>query len=191
MIFIKLVWLTQLIQIRRSDDLVRPGSVDAPAASAYGRAQILHKSITKGTCMNWALKLLAALVVMAATMTAVRAENPAVEAMQEYLEFATYDAGIIVPQQLTKEIFESVVFIDTRSEEQFGKEAIPGARHIEWREVLGRIDEIPTDKKVVLYCNTGSLSAQAAFALRVAGRTNVLVLQGGIEGWRKDAAFKP
>lgn len=141
--------------------------------------------------MNWALKLLAALVVMAATMTAVRAENPAVEAMQEYLEFATYDAGIIVPQQLTKEIFESVVFIDTRSEEQFGKEAIPGARHIEWREVLGRIDEIPTDKKVVLYCNTGSLSAQAAFALRVAGRTNVLVLQGGIEGWRKDAAFKP
>ncbi|MCH9807859.1 MAG: rhodanese-like domain-containing protein [Alphaproteobacteria bacterium] len=141
--------------------------------------------------MNFALKLLAALVLVAATMTAVRADNSAVEAMQEYLEFATYDAGIIVPQQLTKEIFESVVFIDTRNDEQFGKGSIPGAKHIEWREVLGRIDEIPTDKKVVLYCNTGSLSAQSAFALRVAGRDNVLVLQGGIEGWRKDAAYKP
>jgi len=29
------------------------------------------------------------------------------------------------------------------------------------------------------------------FALRVAGRTNVLVLQSGINGWRNDAAYKP
>ena len=57
--------------------------------------------------------------------------------------------------------------------------------------MLTRIGEIPKDKKVVLFCNTGSLSAQAAFALRVAGRDNVLVLQTGIDGWRKDAPFKP
>ena len=30
-----------------------------------------------------------------------------------------------------------------------------------------------------------------AFALRVAGLENVLVLQTGIEGWRKDGAHKP
>lgn len=57
--------------------------------------------------------------------------------------------------------------------------------------MLTRIGEIPKDQKVVLFCNTGSHSAQAAFALHVAGRENVLVLQTGIDGWRKDAAYRP
>lgn len=118
-------------------------------------------------------------------------ENAGIKAMQEYMEFTPYEAGIIVPQQLSKDVFGSIVFIDTRDAGQFAKGTIPGARNIEWREVLTRIREIPKDKKVVLFCNTGSLSAQAAFALRVAGRDNVLVLQTGIDGWRKDAAYKP
>jgi len=122
---------------------------------------------------------------------AAAAESPAIKAMQEYMEFANYEAGIIVPQQLTKDIFDSVVFIDTRDADQFAKGSIPGARNIEWREVLTRINEIPKDKKVILFCNTGSLSAQAAFALRVAGRNNVLVLQTGLDGWKRDAAYKP
>nr|WP_220443970.1 rhodanese-like domain-containing protein [Pararhodobacter zhoushanensis] len=43
----------------------------------------------------------------------------------------------------------------------------------------------------ILFCNTGSLSAQAAFALRVAGRSNVVVMQTGYPGWQQDAAYKP
>lgn len=129
--------------------------------------------------------------LLVVTPTVATAENAAVKAMQEYMEFAPYEAGIIVPQQLTKDVFEGVIFIDTRDAGQFAKGTIPNARHIEWREVLTRIGEIPKDKKVVLFCNTGSLSAQAAFALRVAGHDNVLVLQTGIDGWRKDAAYKP
>ncbi|WP_414646244.1 hypothetical protein [Bradyrhizobium sp. 2S1] len=45
----------------------------------------------------------------------------------------------------------------------------------------------------MLFCNTGSLSAQAAFALRVAGRENALVLQTGLDGsekWRGRLAFR-
>jgi rhodanese-related sulfurtransferase len=141
--------------------------------------------------MTLAIRLFAVFLLSAALAGPVRAENPAVMAMQEYMDFAPYEAGIIVPQQLAKDVFESVVFIDTRDAGQFAKGSIPGARNIEWREVVGRMSEIPQDKKVILFCNTGSLSAQAAFALRVAGRENVLVLQTGIEGWRRDAAFKP
>ena len=135
---------------------------------------------------------LSAAVLAAALLTSpAAAESPVVAAMQEYMEFSTYEAGIIVPQQLAKDIFDGVVFIDTRDAGQFVKGSIPGARNIEWREVLSRIDDIPKDKKVILFCNTGSLSAQAAFALRVAGRDNVLVLQTGLDGWKKDAAYKP
>lgn len=104
------------------------------------------------------------------------AADAAVEAMQEYLEFSEYEAGIILPRQIDEQIFRSVLFVDTRDAGQFAAGSIPGAVNIEWREVLGRIDEIPVNRKVVLFCNTGSLSAQAAFALRVAGRDNVVVL---------------
>jgi rhodanese-related sulfurtransferase len=136
-------------------------------------------------------RLCAALVAAMLLAGPAAAESSAIKAMQEYMEFSSYEAGIILPQQLSKDIFESVVFIDTRDAGQFAKGSIPGARNIEWREVLARISDIPKDKKVILFCNTGSLSAQAAFALRVAGRDNVLVLQTGFDGWKKDAAYKP
>jgi len=136
-------------------------------------------------------RLSAALLAAALLASPAAAESPVVAAMQEYMEFSTYEAGIILPQQLSKDIFDSVVFIDTRDAGQFAKDSIPGARNIEWREVLSRINDIPKNKMVILFCNTGSLSAQAAFALRVAGRDNVVVLQTGLDGWKKDAAYKP
>jgi rhodanese-related sulfurtransferase len=136
-------------------------------------------------------RLCTAVLAAALLASPAAAESPVVAAMQEYMEFSPYEAGIIVPQQLSKDIFDSVVLIDTRDAGQFAKGSIPGARNIEWREVLSRIDDTPKDKKVILFCNTGSLSAQAAFALRVAGRDNVLVLQTGLDGWKRDAAYKP
>lgn len=121
----------------------------------------------------------------------IQAQENAIEGMQEYMMFSDYEAGIIVPQQIDKDVFENVLFIDTRDGEQYEAATIPGAVNIEWREVLDRIDEIPADRKAILFCNTGSLSAQAAFALRVAGRDNVVVLQTGFTGWQQDAAYKP
>ena len=111
--------------------------------------------------------------------------------MQEYLDFANYEAGIIVPEQISEDVFQSVLFIDTRDAEQFEAGTIAGAVNIEWRQILARRDEIPTDRKVILFCNTGSLSAQAAFALRVSGMDNVLVLQTGLRGWAENAAYRP
>lgn len=119
------------------------------------------------------------------------ANEAAIEAMAEYLMFQEYESGIILPQQIDKVVFEAVTFIDTRDIEQFEKQTIPSAIHIEWRQVLERMDDIPTDQKVIVFCNTGSLSAQAAFALRVAGFDNVVVMQSGFSGWLENAAYKP
>jgi rhodanese-related sulfurtransferase len=107
------------------------------------------------------------------------------------MDFATYDSGIIVPEQLTQDVFEAALFIDTRYADQFEAATIPGATHIEWREVPGRLDEIPDSGMVILFCNTGSLSAQAVFAARLMGHENVLVLQTGMQGWQQNAAYKP
>jgi rhodanese-related sulfurtransferase len=111
--------------------------------------------------------------------------------MQEYLMFQDYESGIILPRQIDRTVFEAALFVDTRTAEQFAAATIPGAVHIEWREVLDRIDEIPEDRMTILFCNTGSLSAQATFALRVAGRMNVVVMQSGLAGWQAEAAWKP
>lgn len=119
------------------------------------------------------------------------AEEAVIEAMRDYMEFAPYAAGIILTGQLDRTVFESVLFIDARDARQYDAGTIPGAINIEWREVLARRGEIPRDRKVVMFCNTGSLSAQATFALRVAGYENVVVLQDGLEGWLRGAPYKP
>lgn len=130
-------------------------------------------------------------LMLALGATQAVADDSVREAMQDYSEFAAYDAGIILPEQISEDIFDSVTFIDTRSQDEFTEATIPGAMHIEWRNVFGQIDEVPTAGKVVLFCNTGALSAQAAFGLRVLGRENILVLQTGYHGWLENAAFVP
>jgi rhodanese-related sulfurtransferase len=55
--------------------------------------------------------------------------------------------------------------------------------------VLTRRAELPKDKSILLYCNSGTLSAQAAFALKLAGVENVLILQGGLSQWKAEGGF--
>ncbi len=139
------------------------------------------------------MKLMLSFVISLGLLSSlsVKANEAVIEAMGEYLMFQEYESGIILPQQIDQSVFEAVTWIDTRDSEQFDKQTIPGAIHIEWRQVIERMDEIPTDRKVIVFCNTGSLSAQAAFALRVAGFDNVVVMQSGFLGWLENAAYRP
>lgn len=133
----------------------------------------------------------AVILAFAIQSAPVLSQDLSLEAMQDYMMFTEYEAGIIQPPQVDQTVFENAVFIDVRDAEQYAQEHIPGAINIEWRTVLERIDEIPEDGMVIVYCNTGTISSQAMFALRVAGRTNVVVLQTGINGWKEDGAYKP
>lgn len=139
------------------------------------------------------MKLILSFVISLGLLSSMsaKANEAVIEAMGEYLMFQEYESGIILPQQIDQSVFEAVTWIDTRDSEQFDKQTIPGAIHIEWRQVIERMDEIPTDRKVIVFCNTGSLSAQAGFALRVAGFDNVVVMQSGFLGWLENAAYRP
>ncbi len=139
------------------------------------------------------MKLILSFVISFGLLSSMsaKANEAVIEEMGEYLMFQEYESGIILPQQIDRSVFEVVTWIDTRDSEQFDKQTILGAIHIEWRQVIERMDEIPTDRKVIVFCNTGSLSAQAAFALRVAGFDNVVVMQSGFLGWLDNAAYRP
>lgn len=139
---------------------------------------------------------LLAIGLPAVPLAALADENnkAVVAAMETYLDFVDYGGATIFPEQIPKDEWKKFVVIDARDVAQFAKEHIPSAINIEWRRVLAERSRIPKDKPVLLYCNTGSLSAQAGFALRVAGYENVRILQGGFAEWKAkgglDAATK-
>lgn len=108
----------------------------------------------------------------------------AIDEMEGYLDFVEYGGGTIFPEQIPRDDWASFHIIDARDADQFAAEHIPGAVNLDWRRVLAERDSIPTDQPVLIYCNTGSLSAQAGFALRVAGYENVRILQGGFAEWK-------
>jgi rhodanese-related sulfurtransferase len=137
---------------------------------------------------------LLALAVQFTSLPVAAEEKAAVDAMESYLDFVDYGGATIFPEQIPRDDWKKFFVIDARDKDQFTKEHIPGAVNIEWRRALAERSRIPKDKPVLLYCNTGSLSAQAGFALRVAGFENVRILQGGFAEWKAkggmDAAEK-
>ncbi|MCB2018846.1 MAG: rhodanese-like domain-containing protein [Hydrogenophaga sp.] len=122
---------------------------------------------------------------------AAHADNQAIaiDEMAAYLEFVDYGGGVIFAEQIPKDEWPKMLVVDARDAGQYARAHIPGAIHMDWRQVLARRDEIPKDRPVLIYCNTGSLSAQAGFALRVAGWENVRILQGGMEEWKAKGGF--
>jgi rhodanese-related sulfurtransferase len=122
---------------------------------------------------------------------AVHADNKAavIDEMEGYLEFVDYGGGVIFAEQIPKDEWSKMMVIDARDPAQFAKGHIPGAVNMDWRQVLAKRSTIPKNKPVLIYCNTGSLSAQAGFALRVAGWDKVKILQGGMEEWKAKGGF--
>lgn len=141
------------------------------------------------TCRSLALAVATAASLLLAPIA--HADNKAIviDEMAGYLEFVDYGGGVIFAEQIPKDEWPKMVVIDARDAGQFAKGHIPGAINMDWRQVLAQRDRIPKNKPVLIYCNTGSLSAQAGFALRVAGWENVRILQGGMEEWKAKGGF--
>lgn len=127
---------------------------------------------------------LAATLLGAASLPARANDKALIDALEGYFEFVDYGGATIFPEQIPKDEWKKMFVIDARDKGQFDKGHIPGAVNIEWRQVLAKRSEIPKDKPVLIYCNQGTLSAQAGLALRLAGYENVRILQGGMADWK-------
>jgi rhodanese-related sulfurtransferase len=94
-------------------------------------------------------------------------------------------ATLISPNQYQTEfatIQKPHTLIDVRTAEEFMSGHIPGAINLDVQTLEQRLNRVPTDRPVVLYCRSGNRSGQAAQLLQQAGYSDLYNL-GGIGDW--------
>ena len=81
------------------------------------------------------------------------------------------------------EDLKDAILIDVRNFQTYSRETIDGAKHIYTPDlrVREKYKELPRDKKIVLFCNTGFQSYVASRILVQRGFENVYSLCAGIE----------
>ncbi len=77
------------------------------------------------------------------------------------------------------------ILLDIRSAGELAQGMLPDAEHLPMHLIPLRIDELPKDKDVVLYCHSGARSYHACAYLAQQGYDNVINLRGGILGWAR------
>jgi rhodanese-related sulfurtransferase len=80
---------------------------------------------------------------------------------------------------------DQIHLIDVRTEGEVLRGVIDGAIHIPLHLLPLRAADIPQDKPVVIYCNSGARSAQACAFMAAKGFENMHNLSGGIMAWAR------
>ena len=78
---------------------------------------------------------------------------------------------------------QGALFLDVRSLSEWEQGHIAGSLLIPLDDLPDRIDELPTDRDIVVVCRSGRRSREGAQTLRDAGFDRVTCMQGGIEAW--------
>ena len=80
---------------------------------------------------------------------------------------------------------EDIEVLDIRSEAEVAQGILPSAQHLPMHLIPLKIQDIPRNKDVVLYCRSGARSYHACAYLAQQGVDNVLNLRGGIIDWAR------
>lgn len=124
-----------------------------------------------------AITLIAMMVLvslLAACAPAVGSDAPAAEIVSGKIDAQTYNQRFVNGQDH--------VLIDVRTPEEFAAGHIAGAINISVQSLPDRLDEVPNDETIVVYCRSGNRSATATEILVDAGYSPVYDL-GGIQDW--------
>ena len=123
-------------------------------------------------------------------------KNPTITALIDYEAFcgsvseqaqqAAAGSTILATELKAKmDAGEDFLLVDVREPAEFEIVRIPGAVLIPKGDILSgsALAQLPQDKQIILHCKTGVRSAEALAALKAAGLTNSVHLQGGVLAW--------
>jgi rhodanese-related sulfurtransferase len=74
--------------------------------------------------------------------------------------------------------------LDVRAEHEWRQARLGGSLNIPLGQLLGRLDELPGERALVVHCQSGYRSSIGASLLRRAGRERIADLVGGIGAWQ-------
>lgn len=94
------------------------------------------------------------------------------------------DEIIIAPADATEKWAAGAFVLDVREPYETAHGIVPAARVIPVGQLERRLDEIPADREIVIYCAAGVRSLDAACLLYMRGFTRVYSVDGGISRWR-------
>lgn len=81
---------------------------------------------------------------------------------------------------------EEVHVLDVRNQTEYDAGHIENAQHIMIGTLARRLDELQTNKKIVVQCQGGARSAIAVSVLKANGIHNIVNLMGGYMAWQQD-----
>jgi phage shock protein E len=110
--------------------------------------------------------------------------NTAAPAIGEDIDLSTLQTELDVQTVADLKDRDDVLLVDVRELWEYEESHIPGITLIPMAEVPNRLDEIPTDKEVILTCRSGNRSGQVAEYLQQQGFDNVHNMLGGILAWQ-------
>ena len=80
---------------------------------------------------------------------------------------------------------EPVELLDIRSEAEVVHGVLPDSEHLPMHLIPLKMQDLPRDKEVVLYCRSGARSYHACAYLAQQGIENAINLRGGIIAWAR------
>jgi len=122
-------------------------------------------------------------------------EHPTVRELVDYESFcgiapaAMAPAGLEISARALAEARARAggpMLVDVREPLEWAIGRIEGARHIPLGSLAARLEELPRDRDVVLYCHHGVRSLRALEFLRSAGFPRTRSLAGGIDAWSRE-----
>ena len=105
---------------------------------------------------------------------------------------AASSSPVLTPAELRDALKASgpPLLVDVREDWEWAVSSLAeqGATHLPLGELEDRMDELPRDRELVLYCRSGARSDRGARLLRDAGFPRVRNLSGGLERWAAEVA---
>lgn len=95
-------------------------------------------------------------------------------------------AGNLTPAEVAAQLRDArpaPFLLDVRTAEEFADGRVPGARNIPVGELASRLDEVPRDRPVIVYCHSGARAKWAEGQLRQHGYANVVEMTGSMMAW--------
>lgn len=80
---------------------------------------------------------------------------------------------------------EDIAVVDIRSDAEIAQGILPNSEHLAMHLIPLKLQDLPKDKDIVLYCRSGARSYHACNFLKQQGVENVLNLRGGIIAWAR------